>query len=262
MTAPPAAAGIETALRRADHAWCRSTADEPLDPERLGVLAHAVPASGDGEDVARLRRELRDACAALEDADRRREDLAAELRRHVDAQERRAVRAEHERDRLRAEIADLKCERDEARADLASANATIVQWERGHQNEVLPYTGSLEKDVAELRAEVAELRTDRDREHAEAVRAISALEVARRERDNERKRCELAEQDITQLAARLDQLAEIEGRPRERHRHAWEWQPGLKPMPLPCNCGQPWPLRRPPDLATVVPLRNSKGSTR
>lgn len=39
-------------------------------------------------------------------------------------------------------------------------------------------------------------------------------------------------------------------------------QPDLKPLPLPCSCGQPWPLNRPPDLATVVPHRKPKGSQR
>lgn len=206
-----------------------------LPPDELARLRAQVGLPPEGptpdeepeDETATLR-------AALEDADRRRQDLAAELRRHVDAQERRAVRAEHERDQYRRQVANLQ------------------QW-----------NGNLANQVETLRTAAETFERERDEAAAQ--------------RDGWKRECNLAYDESAKLRGDLEEtgarLAELEAEvttvvrtaqeltATTGHRHAWEWQPALKPMPLPCSCGRPWPRPGPPDLA-VVPHRKPKGSTR
>lgn len=215
----PAAPAALSALRRADHNWCQDTADEPLDAPRLDHLAAAVQARLDSAapavDVDEHQAEL-DRVRAFEE--QRREDLRVELWKHIDVQQRRAERAERERDehlakvdQLRAHIVDHQHMRETISAQLTTALREADTWE-----------GEYERVVDDKLVELTDALEARDRARVERDQALAEVE---------------------QLRA-LKVAAEASTRPG--HRHAWEVQPGLKPMPLPCSCGKPWPRNRPP----------------
>lgn len=148
MTATPATTAL-TALQRADRVWCKDTADEPLDETRLDHLTAAVQAQLDSAapavDVDEHQAEL-DRVRAFEE--QRREDLRVELWKHIHVQERRAERAEHQRNTWKGEydrvvdskvveLAEALEERDTARAERDQALAELARVHR-HAWDVQP----------------------------------------------------------------------------------------------------------------------------
>lgn len=114
-------------------------------------------------------------------------------------------------------------------------------------------------EVDQLHAELADAARERERAHHQAVTAVGNL---RRQLDQAAERTAELETQGREQRLEIERLRLQLGAATREHRHAWEWQPGLTWLPLPCACGKPWPTDRPPDLATVVPLRKPKGSTR
>lgn len=82
-----------------------------------------------------------------------------------------------QRDQLDAEALKWTEVAGEHAAELESERKIVEQWERGHQNEVLPYTAALEGEIAALRAEAAEERSSRQAWAEEAMRLDTALDV-------------------------------------------------------------------------------------
>jgi hypothetical protein len=208
VTAPaPAAGAVLTAVARADREWCKDREDTPLDDERrehlvtgiqarlAGPAAPVDPASAD---------ELRVLRAAAAKFDERLDDIRTELWKHIEVQERRAKRAEQERDQAHADRDTERHWRDQLTNQL---QAKLTEVEK------------LQASLTETRAEVERLR-----------------------------------QNLPELQrAQADQLDQ------RRHKCAWEWQPNLKPVPLPCSCGRPWPSPTPPDKAMTSRRDKRKG---
>lgn len=140
MTNPPAATAL-TALRRADRAWCKETADEQLDETRLRHLAAAAEAGlGASERSAAQAAEVDQLNTWKGEYDR----LAAELEkinvaRAADLREVDTWQSEYERvvgDKL-VELTEALEERDRARAERDQVLAELARVHR-HAWDVQP----------------------------------------------------------------------------------------------------------------------------
>lgn len=115
--------------------------------------------------------------------DQRVSDLQAEYAKHLESWDRTRERLTRERALLLWLHAEAVWSREQAIMDEALTWRKLVeQWEQGHQNEVLPYTASLEEEIARLRTQVADLDSRRARWAEEHEKRRDELAVERSSR--------------------------------------------------------------------------------
>lgn len=266
-------------LKRADSRWARDRADDPAAPEYLEHLAtylqpvapnkDATPPvdereltmlreqAASAENTAAARRaeldqaraqvdELRQQLQAADEEDERLNDLRTELQKHVDAQERRAKKAETERDKLgeqldleRIQVGELRKECENQQRQVAEIHLAMESARRERdqvaeqlaeaRNHTCPApagdTEALNARIAELKKEaldniklIGDLRADYDAAAADTQKLADDLETMRADRDA--------------LVARVVAT--------DQHHCTWQWHGPDEPI-KPCSCGRAAP---------------------